>query len=146
MASAGQLLEAPGLTLSLLETSAETNGELLVMEAGYTGDGPLPPPHFHPSQDEHFEVLVGRARTVIGGVERVYESGESFDVPARTVHQMGGAGACRVRWEVRPALRTAEFFERLYGALAAGEFSDEERAAFYAEFAAEFRLAEPGDT
>jgi hypothetical protein len=28
---------------------------------------------------------------------------------------MGGDGPARVRWQVRPALRTAEFFETLYG-------------------------------
>jgi hypothetical protein len=36
-------------------------------------------------------------------------------VPAGTPHQMTGDGPARVRWRVTPALRTAEFFERLYG-------------------------------
>src|SRR4051812_2619725 len=31
--------------------------ELLEMEAFYSGAGPFPPEHFHPRQDEHFEVL-----------------------------------------------------------------------------------------
>jgi hypothetical protein len=38
-----------------------------------------------------------------------------------------------VRWEVRPALRTAEFFERLYSGRVDAEFLD--------EFAAEIRFS-----
>jgi len=34
-------------------------------------------------------------------------------------------GPARMRWEVRPALRTAEFFERLYGGGAGDGFLDE---------------------
>ena len=39
----------------------------------------------------------------------------------------------RVRWEVRPALRTAEFFERLY----AGPADGEDGAAWLRELLAE---------
>ena len=59
-------------------------------------------------------MLDGAVRAVIAGDERRYEAGDVFEVPADTVHQMAGDGPARVRWEVRPALRTAEFFERLY--------------------------------
>jgi hypothetical protein len=46
-------------------------------------------------------------------------------------------------WEVRPALRTAEFFERLYseGPDGARELGEK----FFAEFQEEFRLATPAD-
>jgi quercetin dioxygenase-like cupin family protein len=87
--------------------------ELLVMEASYGGDGRLPPEHLHPHQVERFEVLEGAVRTIIDGAERRYEKGDRFDVPADTPHQMTGDGPARVRWEVRPPLRTAEFFEQL---------------------------------
>lgn len=43
--------------------------DLLVMEAAYSGGGGLPPEHFHPRQDEHFEVLEGSVRAVINGEE-----------------------------------------------------------------------------
>ena len=89
--------------------------ELLEMEAIYGGTGQLPPRHFHPSQAERFVVLEGTVRTIIEGTERSYQAGESFDVPAGAVHQMTADPPARVRWEVRPALRTAEFFETLYG-------------------------------
>jgi quercetin dioxygenase-like cupin family protein len=88
--------------------------ELLEMEAIYGGTGQMPPLHFHPSQSERFEVLEGTVRTVIDGVERSYEAGESFEVPPGTVHQMAADPPARMRWQVRPALRTPAFFETLY--------------------------------
>ena len=94
------------------------------MEATYGEEAMLPPEHFHPSQDEHFEVLEGAVLTVVGGEERRYGTGEAFDVPAGTPHQMTGDGVARVRWQVRPSPRTAEFFERLYSG--AGEDLREE--------------------
>jgi quercetin dioxygenase-like cupin family protein len=113
--------------------------EQLVMEATYSGEAPMPPAHLHPSQAERFEVLEGSIRTKIGDEERVYEPGEAFEVPAGTPHQMGAEQPSRMRWEVRPALRTAEFFERLYGD---GPGSAREMGeAFLAEFSDEFRLA-----
>ena len=102
------------------------------MKATYGERSSLPPEHFHPSQVERFEVLAGAVRAIIDGVERRYEVGETFEVPAGTRHQMTGDGPARMRWEVRPALRTAEFFEALYGGAGAGrdlltEFRDEIR-------------------
>lgn len=133
MAEEGQLFEAPdGNTLRLVRISAE----LLEMEATYGGVGAMPPPHFHPSQEERFEVLEGAVNVVVDGKPRRHEAGEAFEVPAGTVHQMGGDGQARVKWEVRPALKTAEFFEALY----TGE-AMKDPAAFLTRFAAEFRLA-----
>lgn len=129
MAYEGQELEGRrGFRLKLVRISEE----LLEMEGRYSGEGGLPPEHLHPNQDEHFEVLEGAVRTVIGGEERRYVAGEAFDIPARTPHQMAGDGPARVHWEVRPALRTAEFFERAY--------SDDPGDNFLDEFANEFRL------
>ena len=130
MAHEGQVLEGfAGFRLKLLEIT----DELLVMEAGYSGESGMPPMHFHPNQDESFEVLEGAVRVVLDGEERRHETGDRFDVPAGTPHQMTGDGPARVRWEVRPALRTAEFFERMYSGNAGEDFLE--------EFAAEFRLA-----
>jgi hypothetical protein len=113
--------------------------DVLVMEAAYTGEAGMPPMHLHPQQTELFEVLDGSMRTNIGNEERVYEAGEVFEVPAGTPHQMAADGPTRMKWEIRPALRTAEFFERLYGE--GPESAREMGEAFFAEFAGEFRLA-----
>jgi quercetin dioxygenase-like cupin family protein len=141
MASAGQELHGPnGYRLRLVRTGAETDGEVLEMEATYGDTNRLPPEHLHPRQDERFTVLDGTVRTVIAGTERLYEAGETFEVPAGTPHQMTGHGPARVRWEVRPALRTAEFFERLH----AGPGDGGDGAAFFAtlleEFSGEIRM------
>src|SRR6185436_18731719 len=48
MAEEGQLFEAPdGNTLRLVRIT----DDLLEMEATYSGEGAMPPPHFHPSQE-----------------------------------------------------------------------------------------------
>jgi mannose-6-phosphate isomerase-like protein (cupin superfamily) len=113
--------------------------ELLEMEATYSGEAGMPPLHLHPTQAEHFEILEGSIRAVVGGEERVHGRGESFEVTAGTPHQMAAEEPTRMRWEVRPALRTAEFFERLYGQ---GPGSAREMGeGFFAEFEEEFRLA-----
>ncbi len=126
------------MSLLLLRTGEETDGELLEMEASYSGEAGMPPSHLHPSQEERFEILEGSMRTNIGNEGRVYEAGEVFQVPAGTPHQMAAQGPARMRWEVRPALRTAEFFERLYGE---GPGSAREMGeSFFAEFEDEFRL------
>jgi mannose-6-phosphate isomerase-like protein (cupin superfamily) len=136
LARAGQEIEGFGgmrLRLERLEP------EVLVMEASYSGEAPMPPAHLHPGQAEHFEVIEGSMRAIVDGEERVYAAGETIEVPAGTLHQMGAEEPTRMRWEVRPALRTAEFFERLYGE---GPGSAREMGeSFFAEFADEFRLA-----
>jgi mannose-6-phosphate isomerase-like protein (cupin superfamily) len=141
MAHAGQEIDGHGgFRLRLVQTGDETGGERLVMETSYDGSAGMPPEHLHPNQVERFEVLEGAMRTVIDGVERRYEPGEPFEVPAGTPHQMAADGPTRMRWEIRPALRTAEFFERLYGTGPGSAREAENPADFLAEFSAEIRF------
>ncbi|MEX2195369.1 MAG: cupin domain-containing protein [Thermoleophilaceae bacterium] len=141
MAHAGQEIRGPGgYRLLLVRTAAETDGELLEMEAVYADAAGLPPEHLHPSQEERFEVLEGSVHAVIGDVERRYGPGEAFTVPPNTPHRMAADGPARMRWEVRPALRTAEFFERLYGDGPDSAREAASPAGFVAEFAGEIRL------
>jgi mannose-6-phosphate isomerase-like protein (cupin superfamily) len=119
--------------------------EILEIEAHYRGDAPLAQAHYHPSQDEHFEVLSGRIHAVIADRELWYDQGEQFDVPAGVSHQMAAEGPTVLRWEVRPALRTAEFFERFYDALDKGFPEGTTAEDFLAEYADVFRLTSPGE-
>jgi quercetin dioxygenase-like cupin family protein len=138
VAHAGQVLEGPGgFRLQFVALGKD----LLEMEATYAGDGGLPPEHLHPKQAEEFVVLAGRVRAIVAGAERVYEVGERFDVPAGTPHRMTGDGPARVRWQVRPALRTAEFAERLYGRKPS-DWTPEAGREFLTEFSDEIRLTE----
>jgi quercetin dioxygenase-like cupin family protein len=133
---AGQEIEGFGGMRLLL---VRVDPEALEMEASYSGEAGMPPEHLHPSQAERFEVLEGSMLTKIGSEERVYTAGEVFEVPAGTPHQMAAQGPTRTRWEVTPALRTAEFFERLYGE---GPGSAREMGeSFFAEFEDVFRPA-----
>ncbi len=109
--------------------------DLLQMEAFYSGEGGLPPEHFHPHQDEHFEVLEGAVTAVVQGERRRYVADDAFDIPAGTAHQMAGDGVARLHWEVRPSMRTAEFFERAY--------SENPGDDFLQTFANEFQLVAP---
>jgi quercetin dioxygenase-like cupin family protein len=119
MAHAGQELHGhAGYVLRLVRVDPE----VLEMEAIYGGTGQFPPKHFHPSQTEHFEVLEGTVRTIVDGEEGSYASGDRFEVPAGAVHQMAADPPARLKWEVRPALRTAEFFETLYSGNAPADF------------------------
>jgi quercetin dioxygenase-like cupin family protein len=141
MADPGPEIHGPDrFRLRLIRTAEQTDGELLEMEACYGGSGGMPPEHLHPQQVEQFEVLEGAMRTVIDGVERRYEAGESFEVPVAVRHQMAADGPSRMRWEVRPALRTAEFFERLYGDGPDSARNADPIADFLAEFSDEFRV------
>jgi quercetin dioxygenase-like cupin family protein len=109
--------------------------ELLVMEQSYDADATGPPPHYHPSQDEHFEVLEGAVALRVGHEHRTVPAGESFDIPRGTVHTMGPSGGpAKVRWEVRPALRTEQFLTEMPEAF-------EARLAHVQRYADEFRLA-----
>ena len=110
--------------------------DVLEMEARYTGEGSMPPPHLHPRQVERFTVLEGGVRAIIDGHERRYSAGETFEVPAGTVHQMAGDGPARMHWEVRPALNMAQFFVELYSRGAA-----EDSAGFLERYSDVFRLA-----
>ena len=114
--------------------------ELLVLETTYEPGGMQPPAHFHPEQDEHFEVLEGELRVVLDGRELHVAAGDTIDVPRGAVHSMWGGGEAqtRVRWETRPALRTEEFLRRIWG-IAAGDEGD--AMAVLAEYDREFRLA-----
>ena len=93
----------------------EDTPELLEMEATYEPGGSPPPAHYHPSQDERFEVLAGTVRVRTPAGERDLSLGETIDIPRETVHQFWNPGdePALVLWQVRPALRTRRFFEAI---------------------------------
>jgi quercetin dioxygenase-like cupin family protein len=148
---AGDSIDNPAARMKLLlvRTAAETDGELLEMEASYEPGSVEPPEHFHPSQDERFEILAGTMEARIGDERKILEAGEEVFIPAGTPHAMWNAGSetARVAWETRPALRTEEFFRavaRVAEAAVSGEPLPDDAPsgeALLAEFRDEFRLA-----
>lgn len=86
----------------------------LVLEATYL-PGEQPPKHFHPSQDEHFEVLAGAIRVRLDGVDHTLSSGAEIEVPRGAVHQIWNPGPepARVLWQTTPAGRTENWFRAI---------------------------------
>lgn len=102
---------SPQQTLTVRKSGADTGGELLEVESAWSGGGRMPPAHFHPAQDEHFEIVEGTVRVLVDGTERLLGPGAVLDVPRGTVHAMTAVdGAARAIWQTRPALRTEAFF------------------------------------
>ena len=116
-----------GETLRLTPTESVTirrsKSDLLEVEAVYGPGGKPPPRHFHPSQDEHFEVLEGAVRVRAGEEEGLLAAGETIDIPRGTPHQIWNPenAPARVRWETRPRGRTEEWFRGVDAAQPEGE-------------------------
>ena len=91
--------------------------EALEVEATYRPGGSPPPAHFHPAQDEHFEVLEGAMQVKVDGEERELAAGSEIEIARGQVHQMWNPGSeqARVRWVTTPAGRTEQWFRTLDG-------------------------------
>jgi quercetin dioxygenase-like cupin family protein len=106
-------------TLKLTPTESVTlrrsSPELLEVEGEYGPNGTAPPPHFHPAQDEHFEVLAGALRVRVDGEERELSKGDRLDIPRGAKHQMWNPTPqpARVLWQTRPAGRTEQWFRSI---------------------------------
>ena len=85
-----------GTTLKLTPiqsvTVVRSEPELLEVETEYAPQGIAPPKHFHPEQDERFEVLEGSLRVNVDGEERDLAAGEAIEIPRKAVHQMWNPG------------------------------------------------------
>lgn len=135
------------------KTSADTQGEYLEMEVAYPPRSSRPPSHYHPYQEEHFEVLRGTFRVRMGDLERTYETGEKFTVPPNThhwMHNISDQEGCLL-WQIRPAMKSQAFFETLWGLEADGKTDAQGRpgllqlAVILHEYSQEFRLTSPPD-
>jgi quercetin dioxygenase-like cupin family protein len=87
VAKAGDVIENPvtGERITFLETTRETNGELLRFEYVHLPTFTIPE-HFHPRQEERHEIISGTLRGRVGGRERDYAEGERVVGPAGVPH------------------------------------------------------------
>lgn len=139
--ASGMILEAPNMRLELLQTT----GEVLEMVATYGPGSKAPPAHFHPLQEERFEVQSGAFWFQVDGRERVLKAGEGLVIPAGGVHRIRNASLeepATMHWETRPALRSAQLFQALY-AMANRGTDLLSVAAIASEFRNEMVLASP---
>jgi mannose-6-phosphate isomerase-like protein (cupin superfamily) len=118
MADPGDVIINPvtGQRLTFLATAHETGGQLFRAEGVFPAGGFAGVEHIHPQQDEHFDVVAGRAGFSVDGERRVLGAGEAIDVPAGTRHTFWNAGddEMRVIFEFRPATTSTERFYELY--------------------------------
>jgi quercetin dioxygenase-like cupin family protein len=154
MAKAGDIIEHPvtGEKLIFRKTAQETAGALLQGELIVKPHGFVAAAHIHPQQEERFEVLSGSIRLRMNGVEKDLQKGETMLVPAGTPHLWWNASdaEARVLVDLRPALRTEEFFETFFGLAQAGKVDKKTGlpnplvlALIMREFKQEICLAQP---
>jgi quercetin dioxygenase-like cupin family protein len=112
-----------GERLVFRKTSAETNGEAVVLECFVRPTGFVAATHVHPGQDERFEVLKGEVGFKLDGEEIVARAGSRVVVPAGTSHRFWNAGNEEAHFvcEVRPALQFEQLIETMYGLAADGK-------------------------
>ena len=130
MQTAGREFHNPhtGERITLLAIAAETGGELTRMEIRVR-PGPadwVGPDHFHPIQQERFEVLSGTPIFRVEGEERTARAGDVVTVPVGVSHifRNGGDEELRMISEYRPGLKSVEtFFATFFGLAADGKTS-----------------------
>jgi mannose-6-phosphate isomerase-like protein (cupin superfamily) len=92
-----------------------SDADRLTVQVTYAPGGGPPPAHYHPGQDERFEVLAGELQVKIGDERRALGPGDTLEVPRGTVHSMWNPGDEPVRaiWETTPGGRTLDWFRTI---------------------------------
>lgn len=137
-------------SLRFIQTASDTEGELVEVEVTYPPKSERPSLHYHPHQEERFEVLSGIIKARIGEQEFEYQAGDRFVVPPGSPHWMHNISdeVSRVNWQTRPALKTGAFFETVWTMRKDGRIGKTgpgllQAAVIGREYSREFRLVRP---
>ena len=105
-----------GETLVFRTTSADTNGERVVVETFVEPNGAVAAAHVHPAQEERFEVLAGELEFRLGKRTLVAKPGDRVLVPAGTPHRFRNVGDETAHFvcEVTPALGFEQLIETMF--------------------------------
>jgi mannose-6-phosphate isomerase-like protein (cupin superfamily) len=105
-----------GERITFHATSADTNGESVVIECTVQPDGFVAATHVHPSQSERFAVIEGTLGLKSGKEKLTLSRGEIGVVEQGTPHRFWNAGEEEVRFvcEVRPALQFESLLETMF--------------------------------
>jgi quercetin dioxygenase-like cupin family protein len=116
--STGQTLTNPvtGETLVFRTTSADSNGERVVVETIVEPNGAVAAAHVHPDQDELFEVLGGEVEFRLGKQTVVAKPGDRVLVPAGMPHRFRNVGEETAHFvcEITPALGFEQLIETMF--------------------------------
>ena len=112
-----------GERITFHATSADTNGESVVIECTVQPDGFVAATHVHPSQSERFAVIEGTLGLKSGKEKLTLGRGEIAVVEQGTPHRFWNAGEEEVRFvcEVRPALQFESLLETMFALAADGK-------------------------
>ena len=125
MIRTGQTIENPitGERLVFHKTSADTDGEAVVVECIVQPHGAVAAAHVHPLQEERFEVLRGSVGFRVGRKKFVAGPGQRLTVPPGTAHRFWNAGNEEASFvcEIRPALRFEQLVETMFSLAADGK-------------------------
>ena len=107
----------------LLATSADTDGEAVVVETLVQPGGAVAAAHIHPAQSERFAVAEGTLTLKVGREQLTLGPGEVAIVEAGTAHKFWNAGDEPVRFvcEIRPALQFESLVETMFALAADGK-------------------------
>jgi quercetin dioxygenase-like cupin family protein len=125
MLRSGDTIENPvtGETLIFHRTSADTDGEYVLVECIVRPGGFVAGAHVHPRQTETFRVLSGTVGFRAGRKKIIAQAGDTITVEPGTVHKFWNAGEDEARFlcEVRPAYQFEQLIETMYGLAQAGK-------------------------
>ena len=141
MAGLSPTFETAHSKVWFLRTADDTHGEVHEQRVEYSPETRFPPTHYHPLQDERFEIESGEMLAIVDGEKRLLAAGDVIDIGRGTKHTMRNPSKEQpavVRWETRPALRAGEFHVAAAGLENGSGLLD--RAAFAHEFRDVFRL------
>jgi quercetin dioxygenase-like cupin family protein len=121
-----------GQSIRFLQTSCDTEGQLLEMESSFAPYSTEPLPHYHPKQHETFMVLEGSIRVRLNGKVWELKAGDRLEIPAKTAHSMWNPYGTKalVNWKVEPALSTEYLLETGMGLAIQGKVNKKGRPSF----------------
>ena len=125
MIRTGDTVENPitGERITFLATSADTNGEAVVIETVVQPRGFVAATHVHPFQSERFAVAEGKLGLRVGEETMTLGRDEAATVEPGTPHRFWNAGGAEVRFacEIRPALQFESLLETMFALAADGK-------------------------
>ena len=125
MIRSGDTIHNPvtGESITFHQTSADTNGEAVVIECIVQPDGFVAAAHVHPLQTERFSVISGRLGMKAGRRKLRLERGDIAVVEPGTPHKFWNIGDDEVQFvcEVRPALQFESLLETMFALAADGK-------------------------
>ena len=99
VAMTGETLRMPdGTSFLIVESAADSGGERIEFEIAMAPGAMGPPKHFHPRQDESWNVLEGQLSVFVDGEWRTLGERESLSIPPDTLHTLRNRSSRMVRF------------------------------------------------